>query len=93
MESKQVGPVRNLSKDPLDDAELEALAAGAPPRYLVTMAMCDTEEIVMHMAARLRSLLVIAQAAAEDADGVAYSEFNDDSAEHTNKIAAWKVGL
>lgn len=50
---KEVGPVRNLDEDPLDDAELADLAEGCNPRYMVTIAMCDTEELIGHMARQL----------------------------------------
>ncbi|ATI16452.1 hypothetical protein [Klebsiella phage vB_KpnS_IME279] len=50
-------PVRHLDEEPLEDAELMDLAGGANPRHLVTMAMCDTEEIVIHLSKRLLDAL------------------------------------
>lgn len=50
-------PVRRLDEDPLEDEELMDLAGGANPRHLVTMAMCDTEEIVIHLSKRLLDAL------------------------------------
>lgn len=50
-------PVRRLDEEPLEDAELMDLAGGANPRHLVTMAMCDTEEIVIHLSKRLLDAL------------------------------------
>lgn len=89
---KQVGPVRDLVRVPLDDKEVARLAAGENPRYIVTIDTCDAEELIGHLARRLQSLLAIANEAAADADNVAYHEFNDDSEEHQTKIAEWKAG-
>lgn len=50
-------PVRRLDEEPLEDEELMDLAGGANPRHLVTMAMCDTEEIVIHLSKRLLDAL------------------------------------